>query len=74
MLKVDIRVVTTEHAKHFYNPAEVSVKVYDDKDEWEVKTNLSNVVVKPLWTGSLQQFLKLGATDKLTRLCKIPSI
>lgn len=28
--------VTTEHATHFYNPEEVSVKVYSDKDEWEV--------------------------------------
>uniref|UniRef100_UPI003AAFD257 phosphopantothenoylcysteine decarboxylase isoform X3 n=1 Tax=Centroberyx gerrardi TaxID=166262 RepID=UPI003AAFD257 len=32
---VDVRVVTTEHAKHFYNPAEVAVKIYNDKDEWE---------------------------------------
>ncbi|XP_035763111.1 phosphopantothenoylcysteine decarboxylase isoform X2 [Neolamprologus brichardi] len=32
---VDVRVVTTEHAKHFYNSAEVSVKIYSDKDEWE---------------------------------------
>lgn len=28
--------VTTEHAKHFYNPEEVSVRIYSDKDEWEV--------------------------------------
>lgn len=27
--------VTTEHARHFYNPEEVSVKIYGDKDEWE---------------------------------------
>ncbi|XP_039881757.1 phosphopantothenoylcysteine decarboxylase isoform X2 [Simochromis diagramma] len=32
---VDVRVVTTEHAKHFYNSAEVSVKIYSDEDEWE---------------------------------------
>ncbi|KAM7414639.1 hypothetical protein PAMA_019452 [Pampus argenteus] len=32
---VDVRVVTTEHAKHFYNAAEVPVKLYSDKDEWE---------------------------------------
>ncbi|XP_036964481.1 phosphopantothenoylcysteine decarboxylase isoform X2 [Acanthopagrus latus] len=32
---VDVRVVTTEHAKHFYDPAEISVKIYSDKDEWE---------------------------------------
>ncbi|XP_033940478.1 phosphopantothenoylcysteine decarboxylase isoform X1 [Gymnodraco acuticeps] len=42
---VDIRVVTTEHAKHFYNPAEVSVKVYDDKDEWELWTQRSDPVL-----------------------------
>lgn len=28
--------VTTEHARHFYNPEEVLVKIYSDKDEWEV--------------------------------------
>uniref|UniRef100_A0A3P9KD53 Phosphopantothenoylcysteine decarboxylase n=1 Tax=Oryzias latipes TaxID=8090 RepID=A0A3P9KD53_ORYLA len=33
---VDVRVVTTEHAKHFYNHAEVAVKIYSDKDEWEL--------------------------------------
>uniref|UniRef100_A0A3Q2EDS9 Phosphopantothenoylcysteine decarboxylase n=1 Tax=Cyprinodon variegatus TaxID=28743 RepID=A0A3Q2EDS9_CYPVA len=32
---VKVRVVTTEHAKHFYNPSDVSVKIYTDKDEWE---------------------------------------
>ncbi|XP_067358737.1 phosphopantothenoylcysteine decarboxylase isoform X2 [Channa argus] len=32
---VDIRVVTTEYAKHFYNPEEVSTKIYSDKDEWK---------------------------------------
>lgn len=34
--QVDVRVVSTEHAKHFYDPADISVKVYSDKDEWEV--------------------------------------
>nr|XP_046208089.1 phosphopantothenoylcysteine decarboxylase isoform X1 [Oncorhynchus gorbuscha] len=33
---VDVRVVTTEHAKHFYNPADVAVRVYSDTHEWEV--------------------------------------
>ncbi|XP_070296713.1 phosphopantothenoylcysteine decarboxylase isoform X3 [Salvelinus sp. IW2-2015] len=32
---VDVRVVTTEHAKHFYDPAEVAVRVYSDANEWE---------------------------------------
>lgn len=42
---VDVRVVTTEHAKHFYNPAEVSVRIYSDKDEWEVWTQRSDPVL-----------------------------
>ncbi|KAG7522303.1 phosphopantothenoylcysteine decarboxylase [Solea senegalensis] len=42
---VDVRVVTTEHAKHFYNPAEVSVKIYSDKDEWELWTQRSDPVL-----------------------------
>lgn len=42
---VDVRVVTTEHAKHFYNPAEVSVKIYSDNDEWELWTQRSDPVL-----------------------------
>uniref|UniRef100_A0A669EN98 Phosphopantothenoylcysteine decarboxylase n=2 Tax=Oreochromis TaxID=8139 RepID=A0A669EN98_ORENI len=43
--RVDVRVVTTEHAKHFYNPAEVSVKIYSDKDEWELWKQRSDPVL-----------------------------
>ncbi|XP_017261196.1 phosphopantothenoylcysteine decarboxylase isoform X4 [Kryptolebias marmoratus] len=42
---VDVRVVTTDHAKHFYNPAEVSVKIYSDMDEWELWTQRSDPVL-----------------------------
>ncbi|XP_029289483.1 phosphopantothenoylcysteine decarboxylase [Cottoperca gobio] len=42
---VDVRVVTTDHAKHFYNPAEVSVRIYNDKDEWELWTQRSDPVL-----------------------------
>ncbi|XP_072241322.1 phosphopantothenoylcysteine decarboxylase [Leuresthes tenuis] len=42
---VAVRVVTTEHAKHFYNPAEVSVNIYSDKDEWELWTQRSDPVL-----------------------------
>ncbi|XP_061917111.1 phosphopantothenoylcysteine decarboxylase [Entelurus aequoreus] len=42
---VNVRVVTTEHAQHFYNPEEVSVKVYSDKDEWEMWTQRSDPVL-----------------------------
>ncbi|XP_031139198.1 phosphopantothenoylcysteine decarboxylase isoform X2 [Sander lucioperca] len=45
IVKVDVRVVTTEHAKHFYNSAEVSVKIYSDKDEWELWTQRSDPVL-----------------------------
>ncbi|MEQ2170683.1 hypothetical protein GOODEAATRI_002780 [Goodea atripinnis] len=43
--EVDVRVVTTEHAKHFYNPSDVSVKIYTDKDEWELWTQRSDPVL-----------------------------
>ncbi|XP_018536706.1 phosphopantothenoylcysteine decarboxylase [Lates calcarifer] len=42
---VDVRVVTTEHAKHFYNPAEVPVRIYSEKDEWELWTQRSDPVL-----------------------------
>ncbi|XP_076027649.1 phosphopantothenoylcysteine decarboxylase isoform X1 [Genypterus blacodes] len=42
---VDVRVVTTEHAKHFYDPAEVAVKIYSDRDEWETWTKRSDPVL-----------------------------
>ncbi|KAK6309426.1 hypothetical protein J4Q44_G00208890 [Coregonus suidteri] len=42
---VDVRVVTTEHAKHFYNPAEVAVSVYSDANEWELWTQRSDPVL-----------------------------
>ncbi|KAM9753812.1 phosphopantothenoylcysteine decarboxylase isoform 1-T1 [Menidia menidia] len=42
---VGVRVVTTEHAKHFYDPADVSVKIYSDKDEWELWTQRSDPVL-----------------------------
>lgn len=38
VLQVDVRVVTTDHATHFYDINEVPVRVYTDKDEWEVST------------------------------------
>lgn len=34
--KIDVQVVTTDHATHFYEVAEVPVRVYTDQDEWKV--------------------------------------
>ncbi|KAG1963820.1 phosphopantothenoylcysteine decarboxylase [Pimephales promelas] len=42
---VDVRVVTTDHATHFYDISEVSVCVYRDKDEWEMWTKRSDPVL-----------------------------
>lgn len=42
---VDVRVVTTDHATHFYNVAEVPVRVYTDSDEWEMWKTRSDPVL-----------------------------
>ncbi|XP_017547043.1 phosphopantothenoylcysteine decarboxylase isoform X1 [Pygocentrus nattereri] len=34
--EIDVRVVTTNRATHFYNIAAVPVRVYTDADEWEM--------------------------------------
>ncbi|XP_074925616.1 phosphopantothenoylcysteine decarboxylase isoform X3 [Chelonoidis abingdonii] len=31
-----VRVVTTERAKHFYNPQEIPVTLYSDTEEWQL--------------------------------------
>lgn len=33
---LEVHVVTTERAKHFYNPQEIPVTVYSDTDEWQL--------------------------------------
>ncbi|KAK9958942.1 hypothetical protein ABG768_011037 [Culter alburnus] len=42
---VDVRVVTTDHATHFFDISEVPVCVYRDKDEWEIWTKRSDPVL-----------------------------
>ncbi|KAK1785638.1 hypothetical protein P4O66_018274 [Electrophorus voltai] len=42
---VDVRVITTNSATHFYNIAEIPVRVYTDKDEWEMWTTRSDPVL-----------------------------
>ncbi|XP_067829744.1 phosphopantothenoylcysteine decarboxylase isoform X2 [Heptranchias perlo] len=34
--EVEVKVVTTEHAKHFYDSKDVPAKIYSDSDEWEM--------------------------------------
>lgn len=43
--EVEVRVVTTENARHFYNCEEVAVRVYSDKDEWQLWTKRSDPVL-----------------------------
>ncbi|KAI5623972.1 phosphopantothenoylcysteine decarboxylase [Silurus asotus] len=42
---IDVQVVTTDHATHFYNAAEVPVRIYTDKDEWEMWKTRSDPVL-----------------------------
>lgn len=42
--------VTTERAKHFYNPQDIPVTLYSDSDEWEVSAGplgLSSITFLP---------------------------
>ncbi|XP_061451651.1 phosphopantothenoylcysteine decarboxylase isoform X2 [Rhineura floridana] len=42
---VEVLVVTTENAKHFYNPQEIPVTLYSDSDEWQVWKRRSDPVL-----------------------------
>uniref|UniRef100_A0A8C1BKX4 Phosphopantothenoylcysteine decarboxylase n=2 Tax=Cyprinus carpio TaxID=7962 RepID=A0A8C1BKX4_CYPCA len=50
---VEVRVVTTDHATHFYDISEVPVRVYTDKDEWEMWTKPDLLVIGPLDANTL---------------------
>ncbi|XP_074822119.1 phosphopantothenoylcysteine decarboxylase isoform X4 [Natator depressus] len=43
-----VRVVTTERAKHFYNPQEIPVTLYSDTDEWQTCVIRAWDMTKPL--------------------------
>nr|XP_006629029.2 PREDICTED: phosphopantothenoylcysteine decarboxylase [Lepisosteus oculatus] len=43
--RVEVRVVTTDHAKHFYKTEDLEVQIYSDKDEWEMWTHRSDPVL-----------------------------
>ncbi|KAI6077973.1 Phosphopantothenoylcysteine decarboxylase [Aix galericulata] len=42
---VEVKVVTTERAKHFYNPREIPVPLYSDEDEWQLWKGRSDPVL-----------------------------
>ncbi|XP_074925618.1 phosphopantothenoylcysteine decarboxylase isoform X5 [Chelonoidis abingdonii] len=43
-----VRVVTTERAKHFYNPQEIPVTLYSDTEEWQTCVIRAWDMTKPL--------------------------
>ncbi|XP_075016593.1 phosphopantothenoylcysteine decarboxylase isoform X3 [Calonectris borealis] len=46
--KLEVKVVTTERAKHFYNAQEIPVTLYSDEDEWETCVIRAWDLSKPL--------------------------
>ncbi|XP_021263549.1 phosphopantothenoylcysteine decarboxylase isoform X3 [Numida meleagris] len=42
---LEVKVVTTERAKHFYNPQEIPVTLYSDEDEWQLWKGRSDPVL-----------------------------
>ncbi|KAM4747758.1 phosphopantothenoylcysteine decarboxylase [Rhinophrynus dorsalis] len=42
---IQVQVVTTEKAKHFYRMQDIGVRVYSDQDEWEMWTKRSDPVL-----------------------------
>ncbi|XP_041034296.1 phosphopantothenoylcysteine decarboxylase isoform X1 [Carcharodon carcharias] len=45
LAQVEVIVVTTEHAKHFYDSKDVPAKIYSDSDEWEMWKQRSDPVL-----------------------------
>ncbi|XP_018419042.1 PREDICTED: phosphopantothenoylcysteine decarboxylase isoform X3 [Nanorana parkeri] len=45
---VQVQVVTTEKAKHFYNVKDISVPIYSDDDEWKTCVVRAWDITKPL--------------------------
>ncbi|XP_053784838.1 phosphopantothenoylcysteine decarboxylase isoform X3 [Desmodus rotundus] len=43
--KLEVAVVTTERAKHFYSPQDIPVTLYSDADEWEMWKQRSDPVL-----------------------------
>uniref|UniRef100_UPI00398E3FDC phosphopantothenoylcysteine decarboxylase isoform X2 n=1 Tax=Pristiophorus japonicus TaxID=55135 RepID=UPI00398E3FDC len=46
--QVEVKVVTTEHAKHFYDSKDVPAKIYSDSDEWETSVVRAWNLKRPL--------------------------
>ncbi|KGL83454.1 Phosphopantothenoylcysteine decarboxylase, partial [Tinamus guttatus] len=42
---LEVKVVTTERAKHFYNAQEIPVTLYSDEDEWQLWKGRSDPVL-----------------------------
>ncbi|KAH0619891.1 hypothetical protein JD844_014288 [Phrynosoma platyrhinos] len=51
---MEVQVVTTENAKHFYIPGEIPVTLYSDADEWQVRLSPTQ-----LWKGRTDPVLHI---------------
>ncbi|XP_070957088.1 phosphopantothenoylcysteine decarboxylase isoform X1 [Macaca nemestrina] len=45
LARLEVAVVTTERAKHFYSPQDIPVTLYSDADEWEMWKSRSDPVL-----------------------------
>ncbi|KFO94745.1 Phosphopantothenoylcysteine decarboxylase [Buceros rhinoceros silvestris] len=61
---LEVKVVTTERAKHFYNPQEIPVTLYSDEDEWRLRRWADLMLVAPLDANTLAK-LANGICDNL---------
>ena len=48
MLQVNVKVMATAHALHFFKREEIAAKVYVDEDEWTVRQLFAESPPKPL--------------------------
>ena len=39
LFQPEVRLVTTEHSRHFFDVNDVACRVYKDEDEWEVSVH-----------------------------------
>uniref|UniRef100_A0A8C3CIK0 Phosphopantothenoylcysteine decarboxylase n=1 Tax=Cairina moschata TaxID=8855 RepID=A0A8C3CIK0_CAIMO len=81
---VEVKVVTTERAKHFYNPQEIPVPLYSDEDEWQHRCERelisplavllqmhSHASVAFMWRGAMARKLS-GWSRRSAEVCWVP--
>ena len=62
-MKVNVKVVATQHSFHFFNRTSIPCQIYEDKDEWQVCTLL---VIRGSWANGSQ--FRTGSDTRLRQL------